>query len=264
MLIPFQQGAGGYRIYANWAPPGSSSVPLPNSILRPWTVQTGPLCGPEGSAVTLPDPGSFLRVNEFTNTVFDGAFSGVNGSEIEKGGLGRLQLGGDNDAFLGSWFLSQGELWAGNGATAGTLGGSNIYVSGGATLVFNRSDDIVYRGDIAGKGTIRSSGAGRVLLTGDASGFSGTVAVENGQSVYLGDTVGTNALLSNEGLLGLSGRSTYLDASRITGAGRIGIEDSATLSLAADQQTFANELVVSNGVLALAITNTPPTGRSAS
>jgi hypothetical protein len=130
-------------------------------------------------------------------------------------------------------------------------------VSGGATLVFNRSDDIVYRGDIAGRGTIRSAGAGRVTLAGDASGFAGTIDIGSGQSIYLGDSVATNALLNNEGLLGLNGGGTYLDASRITGAGRVGIENGATLSLGADQAAYANALVVSNGVLALAVTNAP-------
>ncbi len=257
-FVPFQQGGGGYRFSMNYTPPGGTNGFLLNSALRPCVAQTGPLTTYGGASVALPDMGSFLRINETTNTVAAGVFDGVEGSEVEKTGASRLTLTGDNaPSYLGNWFISQGELWAGDGATGGTLGGSNVYISGGAALVFNRSDDITYDGSIAGKGELRSAGAGKVTLNGNAAGFQGTLRVGEGQDISLNRTlVATNALVVNNGTFRLSGRSAFLEGSRITGTGTIRLEDGATLSLGLAEANFANSLVVSNGVLALAVTNT--------
>lgn len=257
MFVPMQQTGGGYRLYMNWTMPGGTSVLLPNSALRPCVAQVGSLTAEGGAAVSLADKGSYLRLNQTSATLFAGAVDGPNGAEVEKTGAARLTLSGNNDAFLGSWFVSQGELWAGDGATGGTLGGSNAYVSGGAALVFNRSDDITYAGVLAGKGVIRSEGTGRVTLTGEASAFSGTLQIGSGNNIYLADTIATNGVISNSGLFGLIGGTNYLDASRIVGPGVIELQDNATLSLGVTEMDLQKELVVSNGVLALAVTNTP-------
>ena len=258
IFVPFQQGAGGYRFYMNVTPPGGTNGTLPNAMLRPCVAQTGPLTTEEGATVALPDVGSFLRLNQMSDTVAAGAFAGVEGAEVEKTGASRLTLTGDNESsFLGNWFLSQGELWAGDGATGGTLGGSNVYISGGAALVFNRSDDITYAGSIAGKGEIRSAGGGKVTLAGNATAFQGTLRVGGDQDISLTRTlVATNALVDNDGTFRLSGATAFLEGSRIGGAGSTRLEDGATLSLGLAEADFANSLVVSNGVLALAVTNT--------
>ncbi len=255
VLLPLQQGTGGYRIYMTVTPPGGTKINMPNAMLRPYASAIGTLSG--DTSVDLAHAGSFLRLNQSDASVFAGDITGASGSQIEKNGPQRLTLTGNNDAFLGSWFVSQGELWAGNGATGGTLGGSNVYVSGGAALVFNRSDDIVYAGALAGKGIIRSAGAGRVTLSGEASAFAGTLQIANGQNIYLADTIATNGLISNSGLFGLIGGTSYVDASRIVGPGVIELQDNATLSLGVTEMDLQKELVVSNGVLALAVTNTP-------
>lgn len=256
MFVPFQQGSGGYRIYMNWTPPGGASVALPNGVLRPCAAQTGPLTAEGGAAVSLEDVATYLRVNQTADTVMAGAFDGPNGSELEKTGASRLTLGGGNDAFLGSWFVSQGELWAGDGATSGTLGGSNVYVSGGAALVFNRSDDITYAGALAGNGEIRSAGSGKVKLTGDATGFQGAITVVEGQAVTVTRTfTATNALVNNGGTFGISGSQAYFNGSRIFGSGDTRLSEGGTLSLGLQDVNFPNTLSVSNGVLALAVTN---------
>jgi len=256
ILVPFRQGGGGYRISLQWTPPGSTQVYLPNDMLRPCVAQTGPLAATAGGALSLADAGSFLRVNETAPSTLAGAIDGPVGSEIEKAGAAALTLAGDNEAFHGNWFISAGELWAGDGLTSGTLGGSNVYISGGAALVFNRSDDIVYAGTIAGRGQIRSAGTGKVRLTGDANGFLGTVEVGAGQSVTLDRSVlSTNATVNNAGTFGLSSARAFFAGSRITGAGETRLSEGATLGLGALDFDFPNTLAVSNGVLALAVTN---------
>lgn len=259
IVVPFQQGAGGYRFAINVTPPGGTNGTMPNALLRPCVAQTGPLTTESGATVALPDMGSFLRVNQLTNTVAAGTFAGVEGAEIEKSGPSRLTLAGDNAAvYGGNWFISQGELWAGDGATGGTLGGSNVYISGGAALVFNRSDDITYAGTIAGMGEVRLAGSGKVTLTGALTNFAGTVQIGNGDSITLERTIiGTNSLVNNSGVFVLSGPLAYFNGARITGNGETRLDNGGLLGLGVPEQSFGNTLSVSNGVLALAITNAP-------
>jgi len=258
MLVPFQQGAGGYRFSMAMTPPGGTNGTLPNASLRPCVAQTGPLTTEAGATVALPDMGSFLRLNQLADTAAAGVFDGAEGAEIEKAGSSRLTLTGDNaPCYAGDWFISQGELWAGDGATSGTLGGSDVYISGGAALVFNRSDDLTYAGAIAGGGEIRSAGSGKVTLTGSAAAFQGTIRVAEGQDLSLARTlVATNALVSNNGVFRLAGSCAFLEGSRIGGAGATRVENNGTLSLGLNDVDFGNSLVVSNGILALAVTNT--------
>jgi hypothetical protein len=135
------------------------------------------------------------------------------------------------------------------------LGGSNVNVSANATLTFDRSDDITYTGEISGGGTVRSVGAGKVNLTGKASGFKGTLQVASGQDVSLSRITATNALVNNSGTFGLNGSQAFMVGSRITGSGMTRLTGGATLSLGLTEMDFANTLSASNGVLALAVTN---------
>ena len=256
ILIPLQQGGGGYRIELQWTPPGATQVYVPNDALRPCVAQSGPLSAQTGAAVSLAHMGSFLRVAQTAPSVFAGAFDGPAGSEIEKAGDASLTLTGDNDAFGGNWFVSAGELWAGDGATSGTLGGSNVYVSGGASLVFNRSDDIVYPGSVSGKGLVRSAGTGKVRLGGSMAGFQGTVQIGEGQNIAIASSLtATNAVVSNDGIFGLSGAGAFMLGSRIGGSGETRLSEGATLALSAQDADFGQTLSVSNAVLALAVTN---------
>lgn len=67
-----------------------------------------------------------------------------------KEGSGTLILTGNN-TFGGGIDLNQGTLQIGNGGTQGSVLGN---INNKGTLTFNRSDDVVFGGDISGYGNI--------------------------------------------------------------------------------------------------------------
>ena len=82
-------------------------------------------------------------------------------------------------------------LTVGNGGTAGTLD-ADAAVNG--ALVFNRSDDVTFGGDIAGTGVLTKSGAGKLVYDGDGSLFQGVTSVSSG-SLVVGGAAGSTARL---------------------------------------------------------------------
>ncbi|NCE89390.1 autotransporter domain-containing protein [Pseudomonas sp. L13] len=79
-----------------------------------------------------------------------------------KEGSGTLILTGNN-TFGGGIDLNQGTLQIGNGGAQGSVLGN---INNNGTLTFNRSDDVVFGGDISGYGNIIKDGAGTLELTG--------------------------------------------------------------------------------------------------
>ncbi len=203
IMIIFAQSGGGYGMQANVALPGGTTNRLPNAMLRPCASAVGSLGAINAAALTnagplqLADDGAFLRVNQSTNRLLASAITGPNASQIEKNGAARLTLGGNNDAFLGTWYLCQGELRAGDGGTNGTLGGLNVVTCTGTTLVFDRSDNLTYPGVISGKGAILFAGAGRVTLSGISTNYVGAVTLAGAGGLTLS---GSNAVLSASSL----------------------------------------------------------------
>ena len=237
VMLPYQQGGGGYHCTLSMALPGTVATnPIPNTYLRPGGTVLQALGSVPGAAVTLPNAASFLCLDLAWDTEAAAAFSGVAGSEIEKAGETRLILTGDNDAFLGNWFIPSGELCVGDGGTNGTLGGSSVYISAGGTLAFDRSDNITVNADIEGLGTITSRGTGTVTLSGEMSKFKGIVSVDANSTVAL------------------DGTDTVLPDTYITGDGSLRLDDGGALLLSSPG-AFAQPLVSSNGMLALTITD---------
>jgi len=172
MQIAHGQGGGGYRVNLFVTPPGGSETAMPNLWLRPSVSTVGGVSG--RGRLALPLPESYLRLQIDTEQMLTESVTGAAGSEIEKNGADTLTLIADNDGFGGTWYVLGGTLVAGDHNVSGTLGGERVYVAAGATLVFDRADDIVYTGMISGCGEIRSTGGGRVILTNIGSDFKGT------------------------------------------------------------------------------------------
>ncbi len=84
---------------------------------------------------------------------------------FSKFGDGTLVLTGAN-TYTGGTKISAGTLQIGNGGTSGLLPG-DAEVDG--TLVFNRSDDIVFDKSITGGGTIIKTGANTLMLKGSTT-----------------------------------------------------------------------------------------------
>jgi fibronectin-binding autotransporter adhesin len=129
-----------------------------------------------------------------------GAMSGSGG--LTMSGSGTLTLTGNN-TFTGPTTISGGTLSVGNGGTSGALAGN---VVNNAALIFNRSNDSIYAGNIAGSGGLTKLGAGKLTLTGSSS-FAGPATVSNGMLAVNGQVassvaVGNGAFLGGSGLVG--------------------------------------------------------------
>jgi fibronectin-binding autotransporter adhesin len=169
----------------------------------------------------------FEHSNDLT---FNGIVSGS--GALEQAGKGTLKLTGTN-TYTGNTTVSQGVLQIGNGGTTGSVVGD---VTDNATLVFNRSDDVVFSGLVTGSGGLEQQGSGSLLLTGDNTytggtkidhtttdqstlqlgngGTSGSIAgdvVDNGVLVFdRSDDITFHGLISGQGRIVKSGKGTLV------------------------------------------------------
>jgi autotransporter-associated beta strand protein len=137
-----------------------------------------------------------VNVAAGATVTFTGALTADNG--FSKTGGGRMLVVGDVTA-TGGVSVTTGTLAIGNGGTAGSLAG-DASVSGGAVLVFNRSDAVSYAGGLSGDGSVLKEGSDLLTLSGtgmptggitlaagtvglgsaDALGSAGTIAFTGG------------------------------------------------------------------------------------
>jgi autotransporter-associated beta strand protein len=150
--------------------------------------------GVAGSLVKL--GANSLTAGTSNSTAFGGVISGSGG--FTKQGSGGLVFTGNN-TYTGVTTVSAGTLQLGNGGTSGTVAG-NVVIASGAILAFNRSDDIVFAGDISGGGAVSYIGPGLVTLTGTSS-YTGGTAITGGGGVQIGSDA---ALGANNSMLTLS------------------------------------------------------------
>ena len=118
---------------------------------------------------------------------------------LVKSTAGSVALTGNN-SFTGLTTISAGTLSIGNGGATGALAGN---VLNNAAVIFNRSDDTTYAGNIAGSGNLTKLGAGKLTLTGSSS-YAGTTAVSSGALAVNGQVASSVAVASNA-VLGGSG-----------------------------------------------------------
>jgi autotransporter-associated beta strand protein len=108
-----------------------------------------------------------------TGTTFSGVISGTGG--LTKTGTGTMTLAGAN-TYTGGTTINGGVLQIGSGSTTGSIAG-NVVDNG--MLVFNRSDAVVFNGNISGAGTLRKIGTGTLTLSGSNS-YSGATLIDSG------------------------------------------------------------------------------------
>ncbi len=93
---------------------------------------------------------------------FSGPISGA--KTVAQNGAGTTVLAGANS--YNATEVNLGTLQIGAGGTSGTLGSGDATVAAGATLAFNRSDDISIATNIGGAGTVSKLGGNTVTFTG--------------------------------------------------------------------------------------------------
>ncbi|WP_340610706.1 autotransporter outer membrane beta-barrel domain-containing protein [Xenorhabdus bharatensis] len=96
---------------------------------------------------------------------------------LETTDYGKLILKGEND-YNGGTKITRGVLQIGDGSTKGSIAG-NVAIGSEGTLIFNRSDDITFGGDITGTGKLVQNGTGTLTLT-SANNHTGMAEVRRG------------------------------------------------------------------------------------
>ncbi|SUC82772.1 Extracellular serine protease precursor [Pannonibacter phragmitetus] len=158
-----------------------------------------------------------------------GAMSGSGG--LVKSGGGALVLTGTG-SYSGGTTISAGTLQVGNGGTSGSLGTGNVINN--AALVFNRSDAMVFAGNISGTGTVQQTGGGTLFLTGDIS-HSGGTEIASGRSLSIGNGGKSGSIsgsISNKGTLLFNRSDAYTVGANIMGPGTVGVTGGGTASFA--------------------------------
>ena len=125
---------------------------------------------------------------------------------FEKRGAGTLTLVSDlgNDHVL----VSQGILQAGDGDVEGGIGSADVSIAAGATLQFNRPDDITISNTITGDGAVGQIGGGKLTLSGHNTYTGGTLLSIGSIDVTTTDALGTGHLTFDSGAQELDLEST--------------------------------------------------------
>lgn len=145
-----------------------------------------------------------------------------------KNGSGTLILTGNN-TFSGGIDLNQGTLQVGNGGTQGAVTGN---INNDATLVFNRSDDTAFGGDISGDGKLVKDGAGLLILTGNTVSNGGIDVNQGAVQVGNGGTQGSvTGNINNNGTLTFNRSDNIAFGSNISGGGSLIKDGSGMLEL---------------------------------
>ena len=130
---------------------------------------------------------------------------------LNKSGPGKMVLSANN-TYTAATTVSGGTLQVGNGGTSGTLGAasSEIAISNGATLAFNRTDN--YGGNftrkLSGGGGVSLS-SGTLVLANTANSFTGGVTVNGGTFKTSGKSAGSNIVVNSGGTFAMAGTDTW-------------------------------------------------------
>ncbi|BCX49623.1 hypothetical protein HAHE_35310 [Haloferula helveola] len=153
-----------------------------------------------GASSTFTFNGNSSDDNEIQGVIGDGA----NPLNVNKNGGGKWIFSGAN-TYSGTTTVNTGTLQIGNGGTTGSLNpAGTIDNTGGATLVFDRSDTVsegVDFGSISGNGNITQNGLGTLVMSYVTHG--GSTTVNSGVMRFENDTdlgaVDSNSFFINNG-----------------------------------------------------------------
>ncbi|KQY35455.1 hypothetical protein ASD38_02545 [Caulobacter sp. Root487D2Y] len=164
--------------------------------------------------------------------LFSGPITGPGALSVT--GVGTVTLTTDNNHAGGTTIMA-GALRLGDGATTGVIVGD---VANEGTLVFDRSNALVFDGVISGTGAVVQQGSGTTTLTA-ASSYAGPTSVNNGRLLVDGTIGGAVAVASGArlgGVGGIGGAVTIADGGRLAPGDGPGVLTVGSLVLGAGSQ----------------------------
>ncbi|MGL3822949.1 autotransporter domain-containing protein [Sphingopyxis sp. R3-92] len=167
-------------------------------------------------------------------------------------GTGGLMVEGGTLTLTGASSFENG-LGISNGATVkigagGTTGSITSNVTNFGTLVFDRSDDISYAGQISGQGTVIKTGANTATFTGAISGTQLNVA--EGTAVLLG-TINSNANIADQATLVFARPTTTTYRGVLSGTGSVVKSGAGTTIFSGNSSGFGGDTTIEDGTMLL-------------
>lgn len=131
-----------------------------------------------------------------------------------------VEFYGDNSAFTGTIQIDAGQLYAANG---NSLGSGTLLINGGTSVQLDASTTTTVAAGLSGAGDFEKIGTGRAILTGDGTGFSGAILINNG-SVQIAGTQnigGGTVVVGNAGTLQLDTAGLTVFNNTVLGQGNL-------------------------------------------
>jgi autotransporter-associated beta strand protein len=187
--------------------------------------------------VTVASGARFDLGSYVASITYGGTISG--GGSVVFGELDSQVTVTSNSAYMGGTAIYGGFLQLGNGGTSGSIIGDVYNI---ATLIFNRSDDVLFAGGISGSGALVKNGSGSLTLTG-ANTYTGPTTVLQGKLVLGSTLTGTSSVVVNDGatLELKSGAGVVLKTASlvVNGTGRLDLRDNKLIVPGTDPGTWS-------------------------
>ncbi|QRI63769.1 autotransporter domain-containing protein [Shinella sp. PSBB067] len=167
----------------------------------------------------------------------------IGSGEVEQRGSGTLILTADNN-YSGGTKITSGVMQIGNGGTTGSIVGP---IDNSGKLVFDRSNTLIVRGEIAGTGGVTQAGSGTVILLAD-NGYSGGTTISSGtlQLGFSGETGSIQGDVVNNGELIFSRSNAVNFEDVISGSGKLQMNGGGKLSLSGIN-TYSGTTTIAQG-----------------
>src|SRR5690606_38142571 len=146
----------------------------------------------------------------------------------------------------GGTTISEGTLQIGDGGTTGSIKGD---VTNNAALIFDRSNSMLYRGDISGTGTVEKNSADMLIMIGANTYTGGSTIAEGTLQIGDGSTLGSiDGDVTNNAALVFARSDAITYGGVISGTGTLQKSSVGTLTLTG-ANTYTGGTTISEGTL---------------
>ncbi len=188
-----------------------------------------------------------------------GSFAGVladgnSAAHFTKAGSGVQVLTGNN-SYTGGTRVAGGTLAIGDGGTSGTILGP-VQVDAGATLAFNRADDISFDGSLNGAGRLLKTGSGTLVLSQAVNLGQGLEIQKGARGVILAAGSSFQGPLLNESWLQIASGAQIALRDGISGNGTL-IHQGSLLTLSGEMNSNLEINGQDNGQLSRLLVGEP-------